>query len=107
MIETINTDPAMPVSWPMNQPGMQSTKDCDEETENKASGKDIAIVGRLLDKGHWSCAKHVAKAVDTDEYIGNFQGFRQYRKCFPPEFESRRGNLHELRARYEALLRKG
>lgn len=61
--------------------------------------KDCELHDKITANGHWSPTEHAAKAVDTDDYFGNFQGWEQYRKTFANE--NRHGNLHELLASYE------
>jgi hypothetical protein len=34
---------------------------------------------------HLSPAEHVAQALDSEEYIGNFCGFKQFRKIYADE----------------------
>jgi thymidylate synthase ThyX len=46
---------------------------------------DIDLCKRLGASGHWSPFEHCAKAMGNDNYYGNFQGFRQYRKYFKNE----------------------
>lgn len=63
------------------------------------STKDIGITDRLLGAGHWSPAEHCARSVMSDDYYGNFKGWKQYRKDFPNE--NRRGDLRVLLNSYE------
>lgn len=50
---------------------------------------DLALHNRLQEGsgnvGHWSPFEHVAQALSTDDWSGNFRGFRQYRKTFARE----------------------
>ena len=48
---------------------------------------DIKLCNRLYQNipRHLSPTEHVAQALDTDEYIGNFCGFKQQRKMFLDE----------------------
>lgn len=48
--------------------------------------KDIELHDRLATSGHWSCFEHQAEALSESKWIGNFRGFKQYRKEFPNEF---------------------
>lgn len=50
-------------------------------------GEDIALHDRLVVQRplHASPAEHVAQALDTLEWSGNFCGWRQYRKTLPHE----------------------
>jgi thymidylate synthase ThyX len=49
--------------------------------------KDIETCDKLFGAvpRHLSPAEHVAKALDSEEYIGNFCGFKQYRKIYADE----------------------
>ena len=49
--------------------------------------KDIETCEKLFGSvpRHLSPAEHVAQALDSTEYIGNFGGFKQYRKFFQDE----------------------
>jgi len=47
--------------------------------------KDIELHDRLVNSGHWSPFEHVAQPVDPNAFIGNFQGWMQYRKTFAGE----------------------
>lgn len=42
-------------------------------------GKDIALFDRLASMGHCSPMEHVAMALDSDDRIGNFSGWKQLR----------------------------
>ena len=48
---------------------------------------DIKLCDRLFGNNpkHLSPTEHVAQALGTSEWSGNFRGFRQYRKMFPEE----------------------
>lgn len=48
---------------------------------------DMALCDRLFSSTprHLSPTEHVAQAVPDDRFIGNFRGFKQYRKMFPDE----------------------
>jgi len=48
---------------------------------------DIKLCDRLFGSipRHLSPTEHVAQAMDSSEYIGNFRGFKQYRKFFKDE----------------------
>jgi len=46
---------------------------------------DVDLCDRLVASGHWSPFEHVAQATDTDDWYGNFHGWRQYRKTFEGE----------------------
>ncbi len=48
---------------------------------------DIKLCERLFANNpkHLSPTEHVAQATDTNEFIGNFRGWRQYRKFFTAE----------------------
>ena len=39
----------------------------------------------LNEPGHWSPFEHVAQALAEDVPVGNFRGWKQYRKCFANE----------------------
>lgn len=51
----------------------------------KGKEADRVLHDKLKDSGHWSPFEHCAVALETDEWIGNFQGFKQYRKFFDGE----------------------
>lgn len=48
---------------------------------------DIKLCDRLFGQvpRHLSPTEHVAQATDNNEFIGNFRGFKQYRKFFVDE----------------------
>lgn len=48
---------------------------------------DIKLCDRLFGSvpRHLSPTEHVAQSLDSEEYIGNFRGFKQYRKFFSDE----------------------
>ncbi|HEY0076590.1 MAG TPA: FAD-dependent thymidylate synthase [Abditibacteriaceae bacterium] len=46
---------------------------------------DIDLCERLAQSGHWSPFEHVAQALDTARWAGNFCGWTQYRKLFQNE----------------------
>lgn len=46
---------------------------------------DVALAERLRSSGHWSPFEHVAQAIETPAPIGNFRGWKQYRKEFANE----------------------
>ncbi len=48
---------------------------------------DIKLCDRLFGNvpRHLSPAEHVAQAIDSNNFIGNYRGFRQYRKMFENE----------------------
>ncbi|MCF6205378.1 MAG: hypothetical protein L3J47_00595 [Sulfurovum sp.] len=47
--------------------------------------KDIALHDRCRDLGHWSAFEHCAKATTSNKQVGNFRGWKQYRKTFQGE----------------------
>ena len=47
--------------------------------------RDLELCKRLSSSGHMSPFEHVAQPVATDEYIGNFRSWKQYRKEFKDE----------------------
>jgi thymidylate synthase ThyX len=49
---------------------------------------DFKLHDILASQGHWSPFEHCAVAANFDGYIGNFKGFRQYRKQFDGENRS-------------------
>lgn len=51
----------------------------------RSLSKDMVLHDKLKASGHWSPFEHSACALDTPERVGNFQGWRQYRKYFPNE----------------------
>lgn len=65
---------------------------CARISYNNFEGKDdyeadVKLCDRLFGSipRHLSPTEHVAQALDSDEYIGNFKGFKQYRKFFDDE----------------------
>lgn len=48
---------------------------------------DIKLCDRLFANNpkHLSPTEHVAQSTDSDQFIGNFRGWKQYRKFFPDE----------------------
>lgn len=48
---------------------------------------DLKLCKKLSSSGHWSPFEHIAQALDKQERIGNFIGWKQYRK----EFENENG----------------
>jgi len=46
---------------------------------------DIELCERLRSSGHMSPLEHVACALDTEDFVGNFRGWKQYRKEFVGE----------------------
>jgi thymidylate synthase ThyX len=50
--------------------------------------KDIELHDILKNSGHWSPFEHCAMALSTNEYSGNFKGWKQYRKMFNGENRS-------------------
>jgi thymidylate synthase ThyX len=47
--------------------------------------KDLALHDSLKESGHWSPFEHVAQALSQPHQVGNFRGWKQYRKTFPNE----------------------
>jgi hypothetical protein len=47
--------------------------------------EDIKLHDRLLESNHWSPFEHCAQALDKPEWVGNFVGWKQYRKFFKQE----------------------
>jgi thymidylate synthase ThyX len=47
--------------------------------------EDISLHDKLSSSNHWSPFEHVAQALDEPLWIGNFVGFKQYRKEFANE----------------------
>ena len=58
-----------------------------ENGERSDAMRDIPLCNKLSASGHWSPFEHVAQPVETNDYIGNFRSWKQYRK----EFESEAG----------------
>lgn len=70
-----------------------ATARCARVSYNNFEGKDdyaadLKLHDILSTQGHWSPFEHCAKAANFDGYIGNFKGFRQYRKDFDGENKS-------------------
>jgi len=49
---------------------------------------DFKLHDILASQGHWSPFEHCAMANNFDGYVGNFKGFKQYRKLFDGENKS-------------------
>ena len=65
---------------------------------------DVELHDRLALSGHWSPFEHVAYALEASHRIGNFFGWKQYRKNFSREHVSRfTPNLNDLGVSPEAL----
>lgn len=47
--------------------------------------RDRALADMLKTNGHMSPLEHPAQAMRSDEMVGNFRGFRQFRKLIPNE----------------------
>lgn len=50
---------------------------------------DYKLFDRLTQNGHWSPFEHVAQALSTSTRLGNFVGWKQYRKQFSEEHHGR------------------
>jgi hypothetical protein len=46
---------------------------------------DIVLAKRLSSSGHWSPFEHQATPTESTDYVGNFKGWKQFRKEFPTE----------------------
>lgn len=51
--------------------------------------KDIEMCAKLVANGHWSPLEHVAEALNESKRIGNFIGWKQFRKYFKNEHYGR------------------
>src|SRR5271157_5303410 len=56
-----------------------------ENGERSDAEHDIQLCDKLSTSGHWSPFEHVAQPVETNDYIGNFRSWKQYRKEFSEE----------------------
>ncbi len=56
-----------------------------ESGKKSDTERDIQLCGKLSSSGHWSPFEHVATPAETNEYIGNFRSWKQYRKEFEQE----------------------
>lgn len=56
-----------------------------EEGKKDNYENDIILHDRLAASGHWSPFEHCAFCLNNSEYIGNFRGWKQYRKLFNNE----------------------
>jgi hypothetical protein len=54
--------------------------------------RDVELCNKLSGSGHWSPFEHVATPTKEADYIGNFKGWKQYRKEYPQESGGDRGN---------------
>lgn len=52
---------------------------------NRDLSKDIELHDRLLKSCHMSPFEHIATPINSNDYIGNFKGWKQYRKFIPNE----------------------
>lgn len=57
---------------------------------------DYRLHDDLFSAGHMSPFEHLAQAVDSDEYFGNFKGWLQYRKTFPKNVECKSFDYDEF-----------
>lgn len=55
----------------------------------RAPSADVALAQRLMKDGHMSPFEHVAEAypVSREGFVGNFRGWKQYRKHIPNEHD--------------------
>lgn len=66
------------------------------------SGTEIALHDRLATSGHWSPFEHVACALETGNWSGNFRGWAQYRKSFQGEHKTKFiPNLQEFSLKFQ------
>jgi thymidylate synthase ThyX len=56
-----------------------------ESGQRSDASRDIQLCVRLSSSGHWSPFEHIATPTETNEYIGNFRSWKQYRKEFEQE----------------------
>jgi thymidylate synthase ThyX len=49
------------------------------------STSDLRLCEKLSSSGHWSPFEHAAQALAAKERVGNFVGWKQYRKEFENE----------------------
>lgn len=56
-----------------------------ENGERSDATRDIPLCDKLSTSGHWSPFEHVAQPVETNDYIGNFRSWKQFRKEFEGE----------------------
>ena len=109
MIESIRKDPAMPIHWGKNQPGMQADEEIDKIAMHRAKGawlgamdsacryaEELAnlgvhkqIVNRLLEP-----FQHIHVVVTSTEW-SNFFALRDHPNA-QPEFQELAGQMHEL-----------
>ena len=47
--------------------------------------EDLGLCDRLIKAGHMSPTEHVAMAMNSNDWLGNFRGWKQYRKFIPNE----------------------
>ncbi len=50
--------------------------------------EDFRLHDMLMEGGHWSPFEHAAQALDEPIYVGNFKGWKQYRKTFSAEYRT-------------------
>lgn len=109
MIESIRKDPAMPIHWGKNQPGMQADEEVDDSTRYRASqiwlgamdnacksaealaslGVHKQIANRLTEP-----FQHIHVVVTATEW-DNFFALRDHKNA-QPEFQELAGQMHEL-----------
>lgn len=46
---------------------------------------DIDLCNKLSESGHWSPFEHCAQSLSDEKWVGNFRGWKQYRKFFSQE----------------------
>jgi len=78
--------------WPTETCKKVSTARCarvsyflPEDGTRSTLQRDVELMGRLSQSGHWSPFEHVATPSQKAEYVGNFFSWKQYRKEFPEE----------------------
>jgi len=56
-----------------------------ENGQRSDYSRDLELCGRLSTSGHMSPFEHIATPLETATYMGNFKGWKQYRKEFEQE----------------------
>jgi thymidylate synthase ThyX len=56
-----------------------------ENGERSDATRDIPLCDKLSTSGHWSPFEHIAQPIETNDYIGNFRSWKQFRKEFEGE----------------------
>jgi hypothetical protein len=77
--------------WPAVSSGRCARVSFDRHHDDELVSESRARCQKLT-SGHWSPLEHPAVALERDERIGNYRGFKQYRKFFENEDDAAKLN---------------